>query len=95
MTDVVIADDDVVAGVEAAVGAGVGFGTAAGVSMCPAKTETARVRLKIVTALIRRKGFISTCLLEMEKSLINLDEHKFSCKSAGDLGNGYSYLSVF
>lgn len=43
--------------VEVAVGVGVGVGTAPGVSMCPANTDTASVRLRMVAALIRRNVF--------------------------------------
>ena len=52
--DVVSGVDDVVGVVEVA---GVGVSTAPGVSICPADIETASVRLRMVTALIRRKVF--------------------------------------
>ena len=79
-----IPDVDVVVVVELAVGGGVGGGRALGVSMCPANTDIARERLRIVAALVRRKVFIFWCLLEMKKSFIKLDQHKFSCKSTGE-----------
>jgi hypothetical protein len=48
----------------------VGLGAGAGapvVSICPANAGTASVRLRIVTALIRRKVFILLLLRELQK----------------------------
>ena len=56
------------------------------VSICPASALTASVRLRAVTALIRRKVFTFRWPpREIKKFFINLDEHEFSCKIASDL----------
>lgn len=47
-------------------GAGAGVGAPV-VSMCPARAETASVRLRIVATQIRRKGFIFVAPRELQK----------------------------
>lgn len=64
------------------VGVGAGAG-APGLSTCPASTEIASVRLRIVAALIWRKVFTLLCLLENCKdfAISKLDQHDHSGKT--------------
>ena len=55
------------------VGGGAGAGAPI-VSICPAITETASVRLRTVTALSWRKVFTFSCLLETRKNFAVLSE---------------------
>lgn len=70
--------------VDVDVGVGAGAGPA-GVSMCPANTETAGVILRNVAALSRRKVFTSGA--SYREFFTNLVEHNFSCKSLRDETN--------
>lgn|SRR5215213_878070 len=79
VASVVSDDGDVVVVPDFGAGAG-----APGVSMCPANTEMASARLRIVAALIWRRVFTLVPPREMKKFFINLDEPNFSCKSGGD-----------